>query len=145
MSEDKLENARRQGQAQFDSILEMVEALRAAEDSDHSGKAHDDAIRAIEEDALSVEVRSDWVAPGSWDAAHARDRAKPAEYCILLCTGGPAVRIVGRLDDYCQPESAELQVQDWFTPWTEIRPTAPDGTDAESVMLEYVRVFWFGD
>lgn len=185
MSEDKLESARRQGQAQFDSILEMVEALQGWEsaaraegwDGPHKDQfgatyfshkndwdentttyaapswralcesdeiepddGNDDARQAIEEDALSVEVRSDWHSPGASD-----ETAKPAEYTILLCTGGPAVRIIGRLDDYCQPESAELQVQDWFTPWTAIRPTAPEGVDAEETMLAYARVFWFGE
>ena len=36
METDKLANAKSQGQAQFDSIKEMVEALRAAEKGDDS-------------------------------------------------------------------------------------------------------------
>ena len=114
--EDKLADAKRQGQAQFDSIKEMVEALNAAENgNDRYGSEHDAAIEAIAieaitQDALSVEVRSGWHVPGDADGA------KPDEYAILLCTGGPAVRIVGKLSDYCQPETAEPRCKTGFSP-----------------------------
>lgn len=52
----------------------------------------DDVRRAIEEDALSVQVRSGWHSPG--------EKLEAAEYEVLLCTGGPAVRIVGALNRY---------------------------------------------
>lgn len=142
-TEDRLANARAQGQAQFDSIKEMVEALHLAEqddEDDRSGCAADEARRAIEEDALSVQVRSAWYSPGSPDAD-----TKPAEYSILLCTGGPACRIVGDLSEYGEPETARLEVQDWFTPWAEFRPrVAPDDYDAEPILLAYARCFYFG-
>lgn len=146
---DKLADAKRQGQAQFESIVEMVKRLRVAQEQAETGPDETDAARRwIEEDALSVEVRSGWVAPGAWDAAHGRDLAKPEEYCILLCTGGPACRIVGQLDEYCQPETACMEVQDWFQPWTEMRPVmlgTDVGDSAEDVMLGYARCFWFGE
>jgi len=176
---DKLANARAQGQAQFDSIREMIDALdgyvAAAEDAgwqsyhdqfgvlcwrDKDGQTWagtaqdlceefgieptdrmiDEARQRIEEDALSVQVRSGWHSPGDTEAS------KPEEYEILLCTGGPACRIIGELDQYMQPCTARLEVQDWFTPWTEMRPlVGPDDYNSEPTLLAYASVFWFGE
>src|SRR5690606_3875422 len=45
------------------------------------------------------------------------DGVPAGEYEILLSTGGPAVRIVGRLNVWGEPETtAVLQYQDWFAP-----------------------------
>lgn len=174
------ETARAQGQAQFDSIKEMVEALEGWEkaataegwngphrdqyngiyfknadgsqwaardwqqlckEQDIDTERDDDAERAIHEDALSVEVRSGWYVLGARDAD-----TKPAEYCILLCTGGPACRIVGQLSEHGEPETAVMEVQDWFQPWTAMRPqVAPDNYDSEPTMLAYARCFYFGE
>lgn len=133
---DKLANAMAQGAAQFESIREMVEDLRRFEADTGGGmeSSVEDAMRAIEESPLSVTVRSGWYAPG------AREDAEPAEYEILLCTGGPACRMIGELDGG-QPVSARIEVQDWFTPWTTWRG---DGWD-EKIALEYARQFYFGD
>lgn len=106
---------------------ELAELIAAAGDC----KDRDDAERRIHEGPLSVEVRSDWHVPG--DSAH------PAEFRILLSTGGPATRIIGELNEYGEPTSAKLQVQNWFTPWTEYR-----GAD-EEVLLTYCRCFYFGE
>lgn len=93
----------------------------------------DDARRRIEEDALSVDVRSDWESAG-----HA---LTPSEFRILLCTGGPAVQIRGELDDSREPCRAWLEYQDWGTPWTEYH-----GEEVEQeVLLTYARVFYFGE
>lgn len=81
----------------------------------------DAAQSAISEDPLDVQVRSDWHTPG--------EQGENAEYYILLCTGGPAVRIVGDLDQYGRPDSARIEYQDWFTPWVEYR-----GEDHEAVL-----------
>lgn len=150
LDEDKLADAKRQGQAQFDSIKIMVADLQCAVDQDNEGGADETEAprRRIEEDALSVQVRSGWYQPG----ASKEDRA-PEEYEILLCTGGPACRIVGELDDYCQPTSAQLEVQDWFQPWTEYHPINPADhtfssridTKAEETLLAYARCFYFGE
>ena len=94
----------------------------------------DKARERIEEDALSVEVRTDWHAVGAEDD-------KPTEYNILLCTGGPAVRIIGRLTEYGEPETASIEYQDWFKPWTRL----PIDGDDEDALLAYASVFWFGE
>lgn len=143
VKEDKLANAKAQGQAQFDSIKEMVEALQVAnqdEDDTHGCKA-DEARTRIEEDALSVQVRSGWYQPGA-----SKEDRDPYEYEILLCTGGPACRIVGDLSEHCEPCSARIEVQDWFTPWTEYRPkVGPDDHNSEPILLAYAACFWFGE
>ena len=187
---DKLADAKRQGQAQFDSIKEMVEALEGWEGTakahgwtpyhdkfnvlcwktedgatwagtaeslcrefglDLDSDAQDEARQAIEEDALSVEVRSGWYSPG---ACSSTNDTNPAEYTILLCTGGPACRIIGELSEHGEPETAHLEVQDWFQPWTEMRPEVGfcgEGKaryqtyDSEPTLLAYARCFYFGE
>ena len=96
-----------------------------------------DAERArerIQEDPLSIEVRSDWHTPGDESATEA------TEYNILLCMGGPAARIVGELRGG-QPYSAKFEYQDWFKPWTEAYTDSAD----DAVMLEYAQQFYFGE
>ena len=89
----------------------------------------------ISEDPLSVLVRSDWYSPG----ASGEDIA-PVEFEILLCTGGPAVRIRGDLNLHNEPSRAGLEYQDWGTPWTEYYEPGISDT-----LVEYSRQFYFGD
>ena len=100
------ENAKQQAQAQLESIVAMIAALRTAGNDEEREVAQ----TRIEEDPLSVEVRGEWHAPGG-------DGAKPSEFMILLCTGGPAVRIIGELNQFGEPDEARIEYQDWFTPW----------------------------
>lgn len=131
------DNSKLQAQAQLESIRQLVQRLKVANSDATDDEEEREAIRtAIEEDALSVEVRSDWYLPGQLP-----DALAPSEYRILLCTGGPAVQIVGSLDKYSQPESARLQHQDWFTPWTDLPLTAED----EKTLLAYAGVFYYGE
>lgn len=126
------ENAASQAQAQFDSIKKMVEELNAARESDDCG-AVESAERRIYEDALSVEVRSNW---------HTCDSdAYNEEFRILLCTGGPAVQIVGTLSEHNEPESAHLEFQDWGIPWTVFHQSCAD----RDILVEYARTFYFGE
>jgi len=96
-------------------------------------ESRDDAEQRIQEDALSVQVRSDWHDPGGDSEA--------TEFQILLCTGGPAVKIEGDLGQYNEPESAEIYFQDWFTPWEALNLTSEE----EEIVLEYCRCFYFGE
>jgi hypothetical protein len=126
-----MNDAERQARSQVESIVEMIDALRNAE-SDSELEA---AQTTIYEDPLEVEVRGDWYAVG----AH---HSNTSEFKILLCTGGPAVRIVGDLNEYDEPESATVQHQDWFTPWEPLHGLA----DAEDeAVLEYCRQFYFAE
>ena len=145
MAAQDVENAKAQARAQFESIKEMIETLRKArdgeiEDDGEGNSPAEDAESAIHDDALSVEVR------GGWRSLNSPEGALPAEYRILLCTGGPAVQIVGELNDYLEPETARIQFQDWFTPWANWRGDGEtDETDeTESTLLDYARCFYFG-
>jgi hypothetical protein len=74
----------------------------------------DEAEEQLREDALEVQVRTDWHEYGD------TEYQSPSEFYILLCTGGPAVRIMGELDEHRQPSRAWLEYQDWDTPWTHL-------------------------
>jgi hypothetical protein len=137
----KDERARDQASAQLVSIEELVKCLEHAEEcSDAACGAdcpHDaeEAREAIMADPLSVDVRTDWHGVGAIEAC------KPTDYKILLCWGGPAVRIIGTLDDYNQPDSAKLQYQDWFTEWMDY----PLTEEEEQTVLTYVQQFYFDE
>jgi hypothetical protein len=155
-----LAHAKEQGQAQFNSIVELVETLNAARERDETAQTGGSIVeieeieRAIHEDALSVEVRVGWHIPG---VADFETNKKPAEYRILLCTGGPAVQIVGELNAHCEPETARIEIQDWFQPWTQYCPRyknshnfeAPDWHEdaeaAKEILLTYVSCFYYGE
>ena len=147
--------ARDQAKAQLEGIMEMVKALNVDYDRLEELKSSDDvetldelgqlildsngcenreeAEQVIQEDPLSVQVRSGWFPP-DWNRDAWPD---PEEFEILLCTGGPAVRIIGDLP----PNRAWIQYQDWLTPWTNY----PLTSEEESAVLEYCQQFYFGD
>ena len=90
----------------------------------------DTVTQAINEAPLSIEVRGGWLPVGTYEP----DR--PTDYRILLCVGGSAVRVVGWLDGFGYPETARLEYQDWFIPWTEFT------SDYE--LLNFARMFYYG-
>jgi hypothetical protein len=107
---------------------ENMEELQELRDEAGECKDRDEALERITDDALEVAVRSGWSTPGELEAE---------EYNILLCTGGPAVRIRGELRSCKEPESAWLEYQDWGTSWEVLRL----GAD-EAAVLEYARCFF---
>lgn len=157
------ERAKEQAKAQLDSIIGMVKRLEhcqdcqgedceltdreiyagldlfykegdiATEEEREQYHNEDEARQSISEDPLSVQVRSDWHTPGKEEA--------PAEYEILLCTGGPACRIVGQLGQHQEPETAVIEYQDWFTPWETYHNTTGD---EDAALLTYAQQFYFG-
>ena len=162
-SEDK-NRARDQARAQLESIVSMVKRLEHAREcagdedcglpdkevleglelyyeqdmtvsQEEREQYHDEdeALDTIQEDPLEVSVRSDWHHPGQ--------DSEPSEYLILLCTGGPAVRIMGDLNRYREPETANIQYQDWFTQWE----TLPTTTEEDEALLAYARCLYFGN
>ena len=90
----------------------------------------DDAAQRIWEDPLSLEFRSGW--------SMYRNDLQAQEFCLLLTTGGPAVRIIGEIRDG-EAHSANLEVQDWGTPWTQHITTGAD----HKALMTYVRCFCF--
>lgn len=156
--------------AWFSTIVEMVDALRKvdslggspAEDENRQVNALDAARERILESALSVEVRSGWYSPGDPD----NTQEKPAEFSILLSTGGPALRLIGELNEHGEPETARLEHQNWGTPWMEVAlrnlaqeldasliADRPNDLDrrmaahayAQAYLLDFARQFYFGE
>ena len=115
-----------QAAAQYAAIVQLLADLDAAEDSDDE----DGARQRIADHPLSVMVRSDWTQPG--------DPMDAAEFQILLCTGGPAVRIVGELDRGA-PCSARLDYRTWDTPWLPYFGALP------AVLCDYAANSYFGE
>lgn len=116
----------------------LVDAIRDGGFEPDDFKFDEESAReTIQESVLSVEVRSDWYSPG---ADSDDDSRKPSEFCILLSTGGPALRLIGELDENGQPTRAWLEYQDWGTPWTHYYVEG-----AGEVLLEFAGVFYFGE
>lgn len=111
---------------------EYAEELAELEEAANGCKDADEARERIQEDALDVQYRSGWHNVG--------ETLEAAEFSILLCTGGPAVRIMGELDEHMQPSRAWLEYQDWITPWQEAV-----GVIEQSTLLEYCQQFCFGE
>lgn len=116
-----------QAKSQLDSIIEMIKVLHEAEEADefaiYEGEevTADDMRERISEDPLEV--------------------GRLNQYFILLCTGGPAVRIIGNLGEHNEPETATLQYQDWGTSWTNY----PLNGLEEDLLLEYAQSFYFDE
>jgi hypothetical protein len=88
----------------------------------------DEARENVQNDPLSVEVRSGWTSHG--------DTMTAEEFRIVLCTGGPHVEIRGELDNGT-PSRAWMVYQDWGTPLTQY-------SDIEgSTLLAYCQEFYF--
>ena len=86
--------------------VEYIESLLSGiDEARDDGTDRAELIRdEISEMSLSVQIRASWHNPG--------DTGYPDEFTILLGTGGPAVRITGELNQYCEPVSAQLEHQD---------------------------------
>lgn len=109
---------------------ELKELIKTAGECE----SREDAEQRIQEDPLEIQVRAGWYTPGE-------KPEKPSEFLILLCTGGPACRIVGELNEYGDPIRTRLEYQDWFTSWTEYITTGED----HKALLTYAQCFYFGE
>lgn len=87
----------------------------------------DAALEYVQEMPLSVDVRSGWQSPSA--------KLVPVEYQLLMSTGGPAVRITGRLDARDEPADAEIEYQDWCT---EFRALPIDSVQKQD-LLQFAR------
>ena len=111
--------------------VENLDELETLRNSANQCTDQEEARQTIQEHPLSVEVRSAWDVVGG--------DASPAEFRIVLCTGGPHVEIQGELDEYQQPRRAWLNYQDWGTTLTQF-------FDVEQLtLLEYSSQFYFGE
>ncbi len=112
-------------------LKDLIEAA-SGYDVNYPCESREDAEQRIQEDPLEISVRSDWHSPG--------EKGEDNDFLILLCTGGPACRIRGELNNG-EPCRAWLEHQDWGTPWTEYITTGDD----HDALLTYARCFYFGE
>ena len=95
-------------------------------------KKLEETKESILNSALSVEFRSGWYS--SLD-----DELVPEEFKILLSWGGPALRIIGELENFI-PVNPKLQFQDWGTLWTDLEITE----DQQNALDWFCNCFYFG-
>lgn len=120
------DNARSEWETAYpDEAQELAELEEQAGDCDDQETAR----RRIEEDPLSLRIFGERT-NGEWEADN---------YELLLSTGGPATRIVGEIGNSGDPSTARLEVQGWFTPWTEFHKVDRD------ILLAYASVFYMGE
>lgn len=112
----------RENPAEADELAELERTADGCEDEE-------DARQRIMENAISVDVRSGWTSVGH--------ELEAEEFQVLLCTGGPAVRIMGELGVHNEVRRAWLEYQDWGTPWTAYTNTSRD------TLIRYAS-FFFG-
>ena len=122
--------------AWLESIGAMVAALHEAENADEGDESTDNARQTIQESPLSVQVRGGWYDPCDPQTP----RQAPEEFEVLLSTGGPALRIIGELDEYGQSVGCKMQWQDWGTPWTDYMNDSD-----ENSLLKFCQQFYFGE
>jgi hypothetical protein len=97
------DNARRQAFAKLESIIELVDSYNCATTDDE----RDAALEAIYSDPLEISFRSGWC-----DLLDSK--MDPAEFRIVLCTGGPHVQLRGDLDENKTPSNVVIEYSDWF-------------------------------
>lgn len=124
------EHAIGQAKAWLATIREKVATLENT-----TGDWHTEARCDIQDQALSVMVRDGW-----------REPTKPAEECpaefeILLSTGGPACRLTGDLGECGEIEDVHLEWQDWGTPWTEYG----EAREHRDALRTFAAQFYLGD
>ena len=112
-----------------ETIIDQLGRLKAA--IHETDDAYETVRQEIQESPLALQVRSGWSELGS--------TLEPEQFCILLSTGGPALRIVGTLGRFNCPEDSRMEYQDWGTPWTEYTAIGSGVLDA------WATQFWWGD
>lgn len=114
--------------------LDDNDAQELAELEEDAGDcaSEEQARERINEDALSVEVRSGWGSTDSWQAE---------EFRIVLCTGGPHVELRGTLDNNGEPCGVGVFYSDG---WAEGGELLLSSDDRETV-LTYCEQFYFGE
>ena len=108
------EEKHRAGNAWKQAGYQLLEIMQLHRQAKHQ-EINLDELRELchEMAAGGVSVRSGWSSLGAGLEAE--------QFRIDLAGGGPAVRIIGDLARFGQAEDAQLEYQDWGTPWIEFR------------------------
>ena len=110
----KQNHALQNAEGHIESIVDDFKKDQQLQESNDYNQ-QDELRESILNSALSVEFRSGW--------STNPEQLEIEEFKILLSWGGPALRVIGDLDKYKQPENIKMQFQDWGTPWTDFEIT----------------------
>ena len=108
-----------------------IESLNVTCDEDY--KKQEEIKESILNSALSVEFRSGWTSNPNY--------IELEEFKILLTWGGPALRVIGELNQYKEPENVKMQYQDWGTFWTDFEITE----NQQEALNWFCNCFYFGE
>ena len=108
-----------------------IESLNVTCDEDY--KKQEEIKESILNSALSIEFRSGWTSnPNDIELE---------EFKILLTWGGPALRVIGELNHYKEPENIKMQYQNWGTCWTDFEITE----NQQEALNWFCNCFYFGE
>jgi len=108
-----------------------IESLNVTCDEDY--EKQEKIKENILNSALSVEFRSGWTSNPN--------ELEIEEFKILLTWGGPALRVIGDLNQYKEPENVKMQFQDWGTLWTDFEITE----NQQEALSWFCNCFYFGE
>ena len=108
-----------------------IENLNVTCDEDY--EKQEKIKESILNSALSVEFRSGWTSNPN--------ELEIEEFKILLTWGGPALRVIGDLNQYKEPENVKMQFQDWGTFWTDFEITE----NQQEALNWFCNCFYFGE
>ena len=124
----------------IESIVKDYERLSYLESLNPTSCEEEEEIEQTKESilnsALSVEFRSGW-----YSLPESIADLKPEEFKILLTWGGPALRVIGDLNQYMEPENIKMQYQDWGTCWTDFEITE----EQQEALNWFCSCFYFGE
>ena len=108
-----------------------IDSLNVTCDEDY--EKQEEIKENILNSALSVEFRSGWTSNPN--------ELEIEEFKILLTWGGPALRVIGELNQYKEPENIKMQFQDWGTFWTDFEITE----EQQKALNWFCSCFYFGE
>ena len=108
-----------------------IDSLNVTCDEDY--EKQEEIKENILNSALSVEFRSGWTSNPN--------ELEIEEFKILLTWGGPALRVIGELNQYKEPENIKMQYQDWGTFWTDFEITE----EQQKALNWFSSCFYFGE
>ena len=140
MSTTKTNHALQNAISTMETMVENYENGSYIEQSNVTTQDQEEKLEEIRESilnsALSVEFRSGW-----YSSLYDRVRiGQPAEFKILLAWGGPALRVIGEIEEN-YAVNPKLQYQDWGTSWTDLEITG----DQQKALNWFCNCFYFGD
>ena len=126
----KVNHALQNAKGHIESMVEDFKKDQLLQESNDYNQ-QDELRESILNNALSVEFRSGWTTNS--------EKLEVEEFKILLTWGGPALQIIGGLDDY-GPVNPKMQYQDWGTPWTDFEITESQ----QDALNWFCNCFYFG-